>query len=41
MSTTRPTLRGYPVDARLRDSRPVVAPLRDSLPGWLRRLAGS
>ncbi|CAN5519878.1 hypothetical protein BH10ACT1_BH10ACT1_06700 [soil metagenome] len=41
MNSTRPTLRGYPIDARLRDSQPVVEPLRNSLPTWLRRPTGS
>lgn len=41
MSTTSPSLNGYPIDHRLRDRRAVVTPFRTSVHRWLRRATGT
>lgn len=38
MQSTTPSLRGYPIDTTLRDSRAVVIPLHASVQRWLRRV---
>lgn len=38
---SQPQLRGYPIDAGLRDRRPVTTPLLQAVPAWFRRVTGT